>query len=387
MEKKEFDLFELIRILLQNRVFILIFVGIVAVSAVVYSLVTPEIWSSQASFYAVGSSGTSLPLNLPGLGGLTSSFLNMGGGDQALSFINAMESRGFAERVIREFDLIKYYELADPDSLKNMDNALKQLRTQMVTISYDEESGLIQIRAESKDKELSKNIVNYYLNHLDIYNREQKLTKSRMNREYLEKRVKITKSEIDSLIHATQLFQEKNNAIDLTAQSTAIIDSYSKIIAQKMQTDIEYQLGLQSYSADSPVLQKIQTTRDELQKQIKEMERSSNGIKPEYLIDISKLPDLGSQFAQLKLNLEIKAKVYEYLYPQYELALLDELKDMPSLDILDTPREAGLRVKPRRALICIIATFFAFIAASVMVLIKTILVNNKDRFQDIRKSL
>ena len=35
MEKREFDLFELIRILLKNRVFIIVFVAIVCVAAVI----------------------------------------------------------------------------------------------------------------------------------------------------------------------------------------------------------------------------------------------------------------------------------------------------------------------------------------------------------------
>ncbi len=36
------------------------------------------------------------------------------------------------------------------------------------------------------------------------------------------------------------------------------------------------------------------------------------------------------QYAQMMLNLEIEKKIIEYLYPQFELAKLEEVKDLPT---------------------------------------------------------
>ncbi len=387
MEHRDFDLFELIRILLKNRKLILIIVAVVAVSAVTYSLLTPQIWSSTAAFYAVGSNNSSLPFNLPSIGGLTSSIMNLGSDEASLGFINALKSRSFSEEVIRKFDLINYYNLTYPDTLRSYDIALKKMRKKMIDIDYDDNSGLIVLSIETKDRQLSMDIVNFFLDYLDRYNRELKYTKSKMKREYLENRVAETRALIDSLIIAVRDFQTKHKAIDLTVQSTALISSYSQVIAQRMKSDIDYQLALQNYNADSPIVKQLEVTVKELDKQIRELESSQSGIKPQYLIDISKLPDLGSQYAQLKLNLEIQTKVYEYLYPQYEIARLDELNDMPSMDILDTPRMSGQRVRPKRAMLVIIATILGFILASIVAAIKEIIHNNKDRILQIRQSL
>jgi capsule polysaccharide export protein KpsE/RkpR len=380
MEKREFDLFELVRILLKNRGFILVFVGIVALAAVIYSLVTPQIWSSQASFYAVGESSSSLPINIPGLSGLTSSFFGGTGGVDSQNFLTVMNSRTFGEDVIRKFDLIKYFKLTQPDSLARMDKALEKLRENMVSLGLDDNTGLIRVSVESKSKSLSRGIAQYYVEKLELYNREQKLTKGKMNREFLETRVTETKAELDSLILAVRDFQARNRAVALEAQSTALIEGYSRIIAEKMSLDIEYELARQNYASGSPLLSEMETRRAELSRQIREMESSSDNLKPRYLIDIASLPNLSSQYAQLKLNLEIKSKVFEYLYPQFEAARLDELKDMPTLEILDSPREAGIRVRPRRAIICVVATLIAFILAALLVLVKAVLVSNWDRF-------
>ena len=385
MERKEFDLFELVRLLMLNKVFIIVFVAVVSIGAVIYSLVTPQIWSSSASFYAVGETGTALPFNLPGLGGLTSKFLDTGGGDQSVSFMTAMKSREFSEDVIRKFNLISYFKISKPDSLARMDKALEKLQMKMIAIDFDQESGLLKLRVESKDKKLSREIADYYLAKLEHYNKVQKLTKGKMNREFLEGRVADTRAEIDSLILAVRDFQTANKAIDLEAQTSALIESYSTLVADKMKLDVEYELAKKNYSEGSPFLSDIQTRREEVQKQIRSVENNSGGgVKPAYMMNISSLPNLGSQFAQLKMNLEIQSKVFEFLYPQYEAARLEELRDMPTLDILDRPREAGIRIRPRRAIICLAAAFLAFIIASGLVLIGSVFSNNKDRIKEIK---
>lgn len=87
------------------------------------------------------------------------------------------------------------------------------------------------------------------------------------------------------------------------------------------------------------------------------------------------------------MNLEIQSKVFEFLYPQFEAARLEELRDMPTLDILDTPREAGMRVRPKRAMLCLIAFALALVAAVIIALIKNAFELNKDRFREIKKEL
>ncbi len=387
MEKREFDFFELIRLIIRNRKFIIIFVAVVSVAAVIYSLVTPQIWRSTATFYVIGDQTSTLPFNIEGLSGLTAGIMGTTNSQNAISAVTAMNSRQFSEKVIRHFNLIDYYKITTKDSLKAMDSALKMLHTKTMKIGSDPETGLVTVSADTKDKKLSRDIVNYYLQQLDIYNREEKITRGKMNREFLEARVNETRAEIDSLLLALKDFQQRHNAVDIEAQTSSLIKSYSDIIATKMSTDIELELARKNYAENSPIVLELKDRSEALAKQIKQLEAGKEPLKPRYLIDIGSLPDLATQYAQLKMNLEIKSKVYEFLYPQYEAAKLEELKDLPTLDILDTPREAGLRVKPKRAVMCIIAFALAVVVSIIIVLIKNALELNKERWQEIKKEL
>jgi tyrosine-protein kinase Etk/Wzc len=387
MEKREFDVFELIRILLDHRWFIIIFVGIVSVAAVIYSLVTPKIWESEATFYIVGDETASLPINLPGLGSLASNIMKQDKLQGSLNAVSALRSRRFSEDVIRHFDLIRYFKISERDSLMQMDIALKKLKKRVVKVSISEKASLISISVKTKDKKLSMDMANYYLQKLEEYNQDQKLTRGKRERIFLEERVAETRAVLDSLIAADKEFRQSSNAIDIEEQATVLIKSYAELVATKMAADIELEMALQTLNENSPVVQELKVKRDALNAQIKEMESGKSKVKPRYLIDISSLPDLGSRYAQIKMELMIQTAVFEFLYPQYEAARLEELKDTPSVDVLDYPREAGLRSRPKRAMICVIAFFAAFVVAVIIVLFKSILERNKDRLLELRQDL
>jgi uncharacterized protein involved in exopolysaccharide biosynthesis len=120
-----------------------------------------------------------------------------------------------------------------------------------------------------------------------------------------------------------------------------------------------------------------------LAQKVKDLEDSSQVLAPSYLLQIDKVPDLSMQLALLKMNLEIKKTVIEYMYPQYELAKLEELKDMPTFEVIDAPREAGMRSKPKRAILVIITTLAFFIISCVLALICESLHQNNELVQKI----
>lgn len=386
MINREFDLFELIRIMLANRKMIILLMVLTSIAAITYSLLTPEIWSSNASFYAVGSGAANLPFDIPGMSGIASQLMGADSDSDALNFVSVLKSRRLSEEVIHKFDLINYFKLNDPDSLANMDDALRLIK-KVVSIEYAEKTGLISVSVETKSKKLSKDIVDFYLVKLEEYNKDQKITKGRRNREFLENRVVETRSDIDSLLIALRDFQTKHKAIDINSQSQTLMSSYAQIIAEKMKLEIELEQARSNYGADTPIVKDLLTKNRAISKQIKDLETDKSGLKPQYMIDISSIPDLSERLAQLRLNLEISQKIYEYLYPQFEAARLEELRDMPSIDVLDHARETGRRVRPKRAMICLISVFVAFCFGVFLSIVCEVIQSNKEKIDELRSSL
>jgi uncharacterized protein involved in exopolysaccharide biosynthesis len=359
MENRK-NIFDLILLFARQKGIIITVTALAAISAVAYSLLTPQIWKSTASFKPDASSSMSLPVNIPGLSGIMSSLMGGGSGD-AQSALIVLRSRTFSEDVIRKFQLIKYFEIEEPDTLMAMDMALEKLMGEVLGTALNDENGLLSVSVSTEDKQLSKAMADYYIASLDTYNRSFKLTKGKRNRQFFEQRVASIRKDIDSLTVAMRNFQQKNRAIDITSQMTSIVALYSEVVSQKMIVDLELDVAKQNYNAESPLVRDLTQRQKLMADKIAGLEKSSDSVKPNYIIDIDKIPDLSQQYAQLMINLEIQKKVFEYIYPQFEAAKIEELKDMPTIEIVDYPRIAGLRAYPRRGIICVVSTFLGFI--------------------------
>lgn len=380
------NLFDYLLLFARQKVIIICVTMIAAAAAVTYSLLTPLIWTSKATFTPDASSGMSLPLNISGLGGMMSSFLG-GGGSDAQNSVMIMGSRTFSEDVIRHFNLLPYLKVTDSDSLRAMDKGVEKLKTKVVGMAINEENGLISLYASTKDKQLSKSIAEYYISKLDTYNRQFKLTKGKRNRQFFEQRVAATRHTIDSLSIALRDFQTKNKALDLTTQMGSLVSLYSDAVSQQMIADMELNVAKLNYNTESPVVKELLSRKQLLSDKIKDLESSSSGVKPKYIIDIDKVPDLSQQYAQLMINLEIQKKVFEYIYPQFEAARLEELKDMPTLEMVDSPRLAGMRSAPKRGKICVFTTILAFLFSLVLAFLKDQMDSNQAVVREIRQTL
>lgn len=381
--KKEMGIFDILYVLAKRKAFVIVFTLVFAIGAVVYSLLVPKHWVSKAVLVPVEDSGNALgALDGGMLGMLSGSLLGSIQRDPAVEFVSIMQSRSFREEVVKEFDLLRYYNLQDRPPLEAMEKAVFRLGNKMTRISTEQESKLITISVETKDKLLSKNIAQYYLDSLQDYLRTKRGSKSKLQREFLEKQVSDTKASTESLAVALKDFQKKNRTVGLDEQTQALIGLYSESVAQYYKAETEYEIAKQQFDSNSAVLADLARRRDVLSDKVKELESSNSQLVPSYIPQISRIPDLSLQYAKLKLNLEIQKKVYEYLYPQYELAKLEEARDMPSYDVLDSPSLAGLRSKPKRAMMVVVITVMAFLLACFLaVIMENLQVIHRDQME------
>ena len=86
--------------------------------------------------------------------------------------------------------------------------------------------------------------------------------------------------------------------------------------------------------------------------------------------ELGKLPSLKQQGSRLALDAEIQRRVFTLLTAQYEDVRVQEMRDMPTLTVLDTARPPEIRSRPRRAIIVLASTFFSLVLASAWVAIR-----------------
>ncbi len=381
---KDMGIFDLVYVLAKRRRFIIAFTALIAIAAIAYAMLVQKYWISRAVLVPVAESNALSGLDSGIMGMFAGGLLGGGQADPAVEFVSIMQSRTFRERVIEKFKLLPYFKLDKLPPAEAMELAVLKLGSGVTRINTDPESKLITIRVETRDKFLSRNIAQFYLDELQRYLRQNRGSKSKLQRQFLEEQVRITRAEIDSLALAVRDFQKSNRTVGLDEQTVALITLYSNNIAEFYKADVEYEIAKQKYEPGNPLLEELAERRRLLAGKIRELENSDSQLSPRYMPQIARIPDLALRFAQLNLNLEIKQKVFEYLYPQYELAKLEEVRDLPSFDILDRPSLAGLRSKPKRAVLVSVVTFAAFLLACLAaVILENLLVVHRDKTERI----
>ena len=367
MESNNIDIFDILLVLAKKKRFIIVTTFLVTVAFIIYSLLANQYWKSSVKFLPITQDSSALPFAQGLLGGLGSGLLGQSTGTSASNYINILRSRRFSERIIEEFNLIEYFKIRDKEPLKVMELAVIELNEKVLQTESDLESGMLTITVETKDRQLSTDIANRYFALLEEYYLTSKMSKGRERRLFLEKRLEDFNSNFYDLTSRMESFQKEHKVVDMQAQSAAIITLYSETVAQKLETEIELEFARQYMTDYSPVIDSLTAKLVILDQKIANLEKSDAGIIPKYIVNIDDMPGLSNQYLQFTLSLEIQKKVIEFLYPQYEQARLDELNDVSSFEIIDEAVPAGLRSKPKRALIVLIAFFASLITASLLV--------------------
>ena len=386
MNSRQTDILDVLLLFARHRNFIVTVLVIVSVGSVLYALLVPQKWTSSALIKPVEDAETTMNISssLVGLGSaLFGGTFSYGSQD----FMTIMTSRTFSENVIRKYDLIHVFEINEPDSLVALEMALEKLWKTVRRVSMDEDAGTVGISITLEDRDLAAEIANHYWKALDVYNRTQKVTKGRENREFIESRIIEVETEIDTIWMQLTKLREKYNLVDLQSQTQEVIGIYAEIAAQTYTARMERDYAREFYAEDAMAIQRAQTMVDVLQEQLREMEGDYDMLKPAYITNLNEFPKLEYELGHLILQLEILKKVKEYLLPQLEQARISELRDIPTIEVIDKARPAGRRSSPKRARLCVTNFVIAFLLSLFASILIDYLQVNRERTRKLWRML
>jgi uncharacterized protein involved in exopolysaccharide biosynthesis len=137
--------------------------------------------------------------------------------------------------------------------------------------------------------------------------------------------------------------------------------------------------GLKQIYTDSNVrVRSVRARMDELRRQLEKIggkgeggSATSDQQQDSLYPSIRKLPLLGVTYADLYRRTRVQEAVFESLTKEYELAKVQEVKEIPTVKVLDSPNIPDRKSFPPRLLIVLLGTAFAFAAASSWVVGKT----------------
>jgi len=284
-------------------------------------------------------------------------------------FIGVLRSRSVENRLVDRFELKRVYGA-------RLEEGARRTLLENTSISEDRKSGIITIAVTDRDPGRAATLAQAYVEELDRLVAQLSTSSARREREFLEARLKTVQADLETAEKEFGQFASNNTAIDIKEQGKAMVDAAATLEGQLIAAKSELE-GLKQIYTDNNV--RVRATRarvTELQNQFEKIggkgERTSSSGNGEsvnsFYPSIRKLPLLGVTYADLYRRTKVEEAVYEALTQQYELAKVQEVRETPSVKVLDPPSVPEKKSFPPRLEIMFLCTFLAFAGAAALTL-------------------
>ena len=275
-------------------------------------------------------------------------------------FVGILASRTVQDDVIGKFNLQKVYR----------DKRLEQARldlTKHTTVAEDRKSGIITITITDRSPQRAREIANEYVSELNRVVTQLSTSAAHREREFLENRLVTVKQDLENAEKQFSQFSSKSGAIDIKEQGKAMVEAAAILQGQMMAAQSELEGLRQIYTDNNVRVRSTQARIAELQHQLQKLggtqqnevvagSSEDNSIYP----SIRRLPLLGVTYADLFREAKVEEVIFETLTQQFELAKVQEAKEVPSVKVLDPGSIPESRSFPPRMLLMALGGFLGF---------------------------
>lgn len=395
---------ERFRLLWDRRRFLLRASAVGLLASTLLAFLIPKSYTSTAELMPPDQQSTSALAMMAGMAAKAGGGLGGVAGDllgiksSGALFIGVLRSETAQDQLVEKFDLRKVY------GARLIMDARRRL-DENTSISEDRKSGIISISVTDHNPQRASALANAYVDELNSLVAELSTSSAHRERVFLEERLKVAKRDLDVAANQLAQFSSKNNTLDIQQEGKAVLDAAGTTAGQLIAAEAQLEGLRQIYTDNNARVRAMQGRVAELRRQLEKLagtqgnsarnpsattlaksqaadpppgdpadppadESSHQAAQPGGMPypAIRSLPLLGAKYSDYYRRAKIQETVYELLTEQYELAKVQEVKETPSVKVLDPARIPEWKSFPPRLLIMFLGTFLAFSVSLVWVL-------------------
>lgn len=331
-----------VRILWKRKIFFSVSLLSVALLTFIITSLMPKTYKASLTFIVneedKGFNITSLLRELP----VDISPLGSTNVDRYLAFL---ESRRVKDVLIEEFDLWNEY------GEEYIEHVYKTLAKNIeIKDNFD---GTITISTYFKRyPEKAAQMAQRMYDELYKVSLELRKEKSRSYREFLEKSLKETYSNLAMLEDSLRLFQLKNKVLMFDTQAEFSFKAIAELEAQSLLMSVEYDYLKSTLASSSPELRQIESRLQAIHSTKNNLYKNGE----QYILAFDKMPDLGLTYYRLYRDITIQQEILKFLLPVVQNARIEEKKETVNIQLLDAPFIPQYKAKPKRLTYVIVIT-------------------------------
>jgi tyrosine-protein kinase Etk/Wzc len=326
--------------------------------------VVKPVFLSTATLKTVTKSGIGISSlisggSLPDIGGLDELGGGGSGAKELALYEQIISSRRCLEDLIVKYDLMNQYEH------KYMQDAVKDFRENLLFVSKNIKSGTMSVGVYDYSPEKSKEMSEFLISQLNKINIEMNVQSAKNNRIFIEERYNLTRKELRNAEDSLKYFQDIYGvAPDIVAKATT--QTSITLEAEVKSEEVKLELLKKILSPDQS---EVKTQEAKIAALKRELDNIRNSDDPSEKLRLKGTPQTILDYIRLTRNVEIQNKLLVFLLPIYEQAKIEEVKEMPSVILLDPPVVPEVKVKPKR----LTTIFIGILATFILLSLSTIL--------------
>jgi uncharacterized protein involved in exopolysaccharide biosynthesis len=351
-------------------------------ASIVVAFVIPAHYKSSVRFVPTensssNGSGSMMGLLNKAIGGSDNS--SMGFGLDAASLLGAktpgafyvevLKSRSVQDRLINRFDLRARYRKA------TYFEARKKL-TSFTDIEEDKKSGVITLTVTDYEAKIAAQIANAYIEELNRLAVDLNTSSAHRERQFLEERLATARQDLARASALLSQFTSKNSMVDPQNEGRAVMDAAARMQGELIASETELKGLQQIYSDDNIRVRTLKARMAELRSQLRKLvgpesdiTTTDNGASTAAPYpSMHTLPGLGSRYADLYREAKIQEAVYAFVTQQFEMARIQEAKELPIVRVMDAGVAPEKRSSPIRSLIVAGSVLGAMVLACLWVM-------------------
>jgi uncharacterized protein involved in exopolysaccharide biosynthesis len=359
----EINLMDLVLVLAKHNRFIIKLTASVAVLAVIYALLQPNIYTAKTVILPPQQGASTASMLLGQLGGLA----GLAGGAAGIKspndlHIGMLKSRTLADKMIARFNLKQKFKAKTMEATRAALAGGTEIKTG--------KDGFITIEYSDEDPKFAASVANAYVEELDKLNNTLAVTEASRKRLFFETQLKMTRDNLAAAEVGFKQTQERTGLIQPEAQGQAIIMAASNLRAQVTAAEVKLQSMGSFATPQNPDYQKLQQTLTSLRAQLAKAERNGVQGRGDIMVPTGKLPETGLEYIRKMRDLKYQETLFELLSKQFEIAKIDEAKEAALIQVVDKALVPEQKSKPKRSLIVILATLMAFFLSVLLAFVR-----------------
>jgi capsule polysaccharide export protein KpsE/RkpR len=265
----------------------------------------------------------------PGLIGMAGDLMGMK--SSGAIFAKVLESRTVEDHLIERFDLRKKY------GVKYWEDARKKLASR-TEVAEDKKSGVITISVRDRDAGLAMALANAYVDELGSVMAKVSTSAARRERIFIEQRLADENKSLQDAEQQFSQFASTNMALNVPEQTKVTVEAAARLQGELIAARAQLEGLKQTYTEENIRVKSVQAHVNELDRALAKINSGRvPGVQDPTspYPSVKNLPLLGVKWADLYRNTKIRETVVELLTQQYEMARIQEAKEIPSVKVLD----------------------------------------------------